>query len=72
MTQLYLLYVGFFSITAERVLYMKHAMCLLLQVLVSGQALGDDLYLEEQQSGDFPVDDDDFSSGSGSGKPQIL
>ncbi|KAI4871222.1 hypothetical protein NFI96_003489 [Prochilodus magdalenae] len=36
-------------------------------VLVSGQALGDDLYLEEQQSGDFPVDDDDFTSGSGSG-----
>ncbi|KAM6967540.1 syndecan-2-A-like [Aplochiton taeniatus] len=28
----------------------------------------DDLYLEETQSGDFPVDDeDDFSSGSGSG-----
>ncbi|XP_036441170.1 syndecan-2-like [Colossoma macropomum] len=36
-------------------------------VLVSGQALVDDLYLEEQQSGDFPDDDDDFSSGSGSG-----
>ncbi|XP_017555917.1 syndecan-2-B [Pygocentrus nattereri] len=36
-------------------------------VLMSGHALVDDLYLEEQQSGDFPVDDDDFSSGSGSG-----
>ncbi|KAL2083897.1 hypothetical protein ACEWY4_019415 [Coilia grayii] len=27
----------------------------------------DDLYLEDQASGDFPVDDDDFNSGSGSG-----
>ncbi|XP_046895741.1 syndecan-2 [Hypomesus transpacificus] len=27
----------------------------------------DDLYLEDQQSGDFPLDDDDFNSGSGSG-----
>ncbi|KAL6488633.1 hypothetical protein MHYP_G00023740 [Metynnis hypsauchen] len=36
-------------------------------VLMSGQALVDDLYLEEQQSGDFSDDDDDFSSGSGSG-----
>ncbi|KAJ8267665.1 hypothetical protein COCON_G00128370 [Conger conger] len=28
---------------------------------------GDDLYLDDQQSGDYPVDDDDFNSGSGSG-----
>ncbi|XP_062320758.1 syndecan-2-B-like [Osmerus eperlanus] len=27
----------------------------------------DDLYLEDQQSGDYPLDDDDFNSGSGSG-----
>ncbi|XP_052002933.1 syndecan-2-B-like [Xyrauchen texanus] len=39
------------------------------RVLVSGQslALADDLYLDDQQSGDFPLDDDDFTSGSGSG-----
>lgn len=37
-------------------------------VLVSGQpTTTDDIYLEEQQSGDYPVDDDDFNSGSGSG-----
>lgn len=37
-------------------------------VLVSGQpTTADDIYLEEQQSGDYPVDDDDFNSGSGSG-----
>lgn len=32
----------------------------------------DDLYLDEQQSGDYTVDDDDddeFNSGSGSGSP---
>lgn len=45
-------------------------MHLLLQVLVTGQlTLIDDLYLEEQQSGDYSFDDDDFSSGSGSGRP---
>ncbi|XP_072535706.1 syndecan-2-like [Salminus brasiliensis] len=38
------------------------------RVLVSGQpVITDDLYLEDQQSGDYPVDDDDFNSGSGSG-----
>ncbi|XP_051573905.1 syndecan-2-B-like [Myxocyprinus asiaticus] len=39
------------------------------RVLVSGQSLAsaDDLYLDDQQSGDFPLDDDDFTSGSGSG-----
>ncbi|XP_007250505.3 syndecan-2-B [Astyanax mexicanus] len=37
-------------------------------VLVSGQpSTADDIYLEEQQSGDYPVDDDDYNSGSGSG-----
>lgn len=47
---------------------------LLLQVLVTGQvSLFDDLYLEEQQSGDYSVvdNDDEFNSGSGSGKPDI-
>ncbi|XP_066538386.1 syndecan-2-A-like [Hoplias malabaricus] len=38
-----------------------------ITLLVSGQATNDDIYLEEQQSGDYPVDDDDFNSGSGSG-----
>ncbi|XP_056618522.1 syndecan-2-B-like [Triplophysa dalaica] len=37
------------------------------RVLVSGQSPGDDLYLYGQQSGDYPLDDDDFTSGSGSG-----
>uniref|UniRef100_A0A8C1TI54 Syndecan n=1 Tax=Cyprinus carpio TaxID=7962 RepID=A0A8C1TI54_CYPCA len=39
-------------------------------VLVSGQSLvsADDIYLDDQQSGDYPLDDDDFTSGSGSGK----
>lgn len=39
------------------------------RVLVSGQSpsLTDDLYLVGQQSGDYPLDDDDFTSGSGSG-----
>ncbi|KAL4616909.1 syndecan-2-like [Arapaima gigas] len=35
-------------------------------VATQSLALGEDLYLD-QQSGDFPIDDDDFSSGSGSG-----
>ncbi|KAB5586800.1 hypothetical protein PHYPO_G00005690 [Pangasianodon hypophthalmus] len=45
------------------------ALCLLGKgVLVTGQlASADDLYLEEQQSGDYSVDDDEFNSGSGSG-----
>ncbi|KAI7806565.1 putative syndecan-2-like [Triplophysa rosa] len=38
-----------------------------LAVLVSGQSPADDLYLDGQQSGDYPLDDDDFTSGSGSG-----
>ncbi|MCI4374423.1 hypothetical protein PGIGA_G00006110 [Pangasianodon gigas] len=44
------------------------ALCLLGKgVLVTGQlASADDLYLEEQQSGDYSVDDE-FNSGSGSG-----
>lgn len=39
------------------------------RTLVTAQspAPGDDLYLDDQQSGDYPVDDDDFNSGSGSG-----
>ncbi|XP_026084734.1 syndecan-2-B-like [Carassius auratus] len=39
------------------------------KVLVSGQSpvLNDDIYLDDQQSGDYPLDDDDFTSGSGSG-----
>uniref|UniRef100_A0A9J7ZLC2 Syndecan n=2 Tax=Cyprinus carpio TaxID=7962 RepID=A0A9J7ZLC2_CYPCA len=39
------------------------------RVLVSGQSLVsvDDIYLDDQQSGDYPLDDDDFTSGSGSG-----
>uniref|UniRef100_A0A8C2KS32 Syndecan n=1 Tax=Cyprinus carpio TaxID=7962 RepID=A0A8C2KS32_CYPCA len=39
------------------------------RVLVSGQSLvsADDIYLDDQQSGDYPLDDDDFTSGSGSG-----
>lgn len=39
------------------------------KVLVSGQspASADDIYLDDQQSGDYPLDDDDFNSGSGSG-----
>ncbi|MCJ8728569.1 hypothetical protein PDJAM_G00006020 [Pangasius djambal] len=48
------------------------ALCLLGKgVLVTGQlASADDLYLEEQQSGDYSIDDDDeLSSGSGSGRP---
>ncbi|XP_048849606.1 syndecan-2 [Brienomyrus brachyistius] len=32
---------------------------------------GDDLYLDDQQSGDYPVDDDDFTSGSGSGTGEV-
>ncbi|KAM9488129.1 syndecan-2-like isoform 1-T1 [Clarias gariepinus] len=47
------------------------ALCLLGKgVLVTGQvSLFDDLYLEEQQSGDYSVldNDDEFNSGSGSG-----
>uniref|UniRef100_A0A8C1TI31 Syndecan n=1 Tax=Cyprinus carpio TaxID=7962 RepID=A0A8C1TI31_CYPCA len=45
-------------------------LCLPVQVLVSGQSLvsADDIYLDDQQSGDYPLDDDDFTSGSGSGK----
>lgn len=39
-------------------------------MLVSGQSPADDLYLDGQQSGDYPLDDDDFTSGSGSGKDQ--
>ncbi|KAJ8354227.1 hypothetical protein SKAU_G00217940 [Synaphobranchus kaupii] len=42
------------------------------RIRVTAQSLtfGDDLYLEEQSSGDYPVDDDDdeFVSGSGSGE----
>ncbi|XP_023667804.1 syndecan-2 [Paramormyrops kingsleyae] len=34
-------------------------------------APGDDLYLDDQQSGDYPVDDDDFTSGSGSGTGEV-
>ncbi|KAJ8273357.1 hypothetical protein GJAV_G00100710 [Gymnothorax javanicus] len=39
------------------------------RTLVTAQspAPGDDLYLDDQQSGDYPIDDDDFNSGSGSG-----
>lgn len=45
-------------------------MHLFLQVLVTGQlASADDLYLEEQQSGDYSIDDEEFNSGSGSGRP---
>ncbi|TSK34861.1 Syndecan-2-A [Bagarius yarrelli] len=46
------------------------ALCLLgKEVFVTGQhTLVDDLYLDEQQSGDYSVDDDgEFTSGSGSG-----
>ncbi|XP_060776585.1 syndecan-2-like [Neoarius graeffei] len=45
------------------------ALCLLgKEVLVTGQlASADDLYLEEQQSGDYSIDDEEFNSGSGSG-----
>uniref|UniRef100_A0A8C2JQX8 Syndecan n=1 Tax=Cyprinus carpio TaxID=7962 RepID=A0A8C2JQX8_CYPCA len=32
----------------------------------------DDIYLDDQQSGDYPLDDDDFTSGSGSGKDSQL
>ncbi|KAG7469796.1 hypothetical protein MATL_G00132640 [Megalops atlanticus] len=41
-------------------------------VVAQSRALGEDLYLDEQQSGDYPVDDDDFpsASGSGLGEPQ--
>ncbi|KAL4629843.1 syndecan-2-like [Arapaima gigas] len=38
-----------------------------IPVSVQTPVPGDDLYLDDQQSGDYPVDDDDFSSGSGSG-----
>ena len=41
---------------------------LFFQVRAQSPAPADDLYLEDQASGDFPVDDDDFNSGSGSGK----
>ena len=41
-------------------------MCLLLLQLAVSAA--DDLYLEDTGSGGYPEDDDDFSSGSGSGE----
>lgn len=37
------------------------------KVTAQSPSTADDLYLEDQSSGDFPVDDDDFNSGSGSG-----
>ncbi|KPP80246.1 syndecan-2-A-like [Scleropages formosus] len=42
-------------------------------ILVSAQTStpGYDLYLDDQQSGDYPVDDDDFNSGSGSGAGEV-
>lgn len=51
-------------------LFTLSALCLLGKgVFVTGQhALVDDLYLDEQQSGDYSVDgDDEINSGSGSG-----
>ncbi|XP_059423360.1 syndecan-2-like [Carassius carassius] len=44
------------------------------KVLVSGQspASTDDIYLDDQQSGDYPLDDDDFTSGSGSGSSDTV
>ncbi|KAJ8415745.1 hypothetical protein AAFF_G00403020 [Aldrovandia affinis] len=40
------------------------------RIRVTAQVLtvGDDLYLDDQQSGDYPFDDDDYGSGSGSGE----
>ncbi|KAJ8288187.1 hypothetical protein COCON_G00008460 [Conger conger] len=40
-----------------------------IRVTAESLTLGDDLYLDDQASGDYPVDDDDddFASGSGSG-----
>lgn len=51
-------------------LFWNFCLCSPVQVLVSGQspASADDIYLDDQQSGDYPLDDDDFTSGSGSGK----
>ncbi|XP_043116250.1 syndecan-2-A-like [Puntigrus tetrazona] len=42
------------------------------KVLVSAQspASTSDIYLDDQQSGDYPLDDDDFTSGSGSGSSE--
>ncbi|XP_042596452.1 syndecan-2-B-like [Cyprinus carpio] len=44
------------------------------KVLVSGQSPNstDDIYLDDQQSGDYPLDDDDFTSGSGSGSSDTV
>lgn len=51
-------------------------MHLLLQVLVTGQITSaDDLYLDEERSGDYSVDgddDDESNSGSGSGRPNCV
>ncbi|KAJ8290774.1 hypothetical protein GJAV_G00017340 [Gymnothorax javanicus] len=42
------------------------------KVRVTAQSLTDDLYLEDQSSGDYPIDDDeDFASGSGSGEGPV-
>ncbi|KAI1885707.1 hypothetical protein AGOR_G00206590 [Albula goreensis] len=39
-----------------------------ISVTAQSMTTGEDLYLEDQQSGDYPFDDDDFASGSGSGE----
>ncbi len=45
-----------------------------LQIAVSAakSTSTDDLYLEEAGSGGYPEDDDDFTSGSGSGKKCLI
>lgn len=64
------LYRKFTRYTFQMKLFWKFCLCSPVQVLVSGQspASADDIYLDDQQSGDYPLDDDDFTSGSGSGK----
>ncbi|XP_064201872.1 syndecan-2-B-like [Anguilla rostrata] len=45
-----------------------------IRVTAESLTLGDDLYLDDQSSGDYPVDDDDdddFASGSGSGEGPV-
>ncbi|XP_030637703.1 syndecan-2-B [Chanos chanos] len=39
---------------------------------VTAESPTDDIYLEDQSSGDYPVDDDDYSSGSGSGDGVVV
>ncbi|KAI4891665.1 hypothetical protein NFI96_024427, partial [Prochilodus magdalenae] len=58
-----------------RDLFLILNLCLLhLQIVVSAakSLISDDLYLEDTGSGGYPEDDDDFSSGSGSGKSLLF